>query len=239
MKKTLAFLFLLLLITSCKASTNSTAKGNRKIASIEKSIPSYSELSIVGSCNIVYEQKENKKPYLRIEIDENLKQYVDVRVKNGVLSVSLNGQNVQPTKFTAYTNSPSLTRVKIGGSGNITLKGKVKTPSLDISVGGSGGVYSNNIQCNNLRIKIGGSGNVKVEGTALNSDISIQGSGSVDALNLITQNTACKINGSGGAKVYATEELKSKINGSGNISYKGKPEKHIRTINGSGTVTKL
>lgn len=239
MKKNLAILFLLLLITSCKASSNSTAKGNRKITSIEKSIPSYSELSVVGSCNIVYEQKASQKPYLRIEIDENLTKYVEVQVKNGVLSVSLNGQNIQPTQFTAYTNSASLSNVKVRGSGDVTLKGTVKLSTLNISIGGSGSVYGNNIQCNNLQISIGGSGNVKVQGTAANNDISIKGSGNVDARNLTSTNTVCKINGSGGATVYATGVLKSKINGSGNISYKGKPEKHIRTINGSGTILQL
>lgn len=241
MKKNVAILLLLILITSCKASSGNTTEGNKKIVSIEKSISSYSEISIVGSCNIVYEQQTNKKPYLRIEIDENLAKYVQVQVKNGALSISLDGRNrnVQPTKFKAYTNSESLSKVKIKGSGDVTLKGKVKSQSLEISVGGSGSLYGNDMQCNNLHILVGGSGGVKIGGNASDNNISINGSGSVDAVDLMTRNTSCQINGSGSASVYANEILKSKINGSGNISYKGKPEKHIKTINGSGTILKL
>lgn len=240
MKKILTILCVLVAITSCRAggSANST-KGNKNITSIENSISAYSELSVTGSGDIIYEQKPNQKPYVRIEIDENLKQYVKAEVRNGVLSISLKGQNIQPTKFKAYTNSASLSKVRIAGSGDVTLKGKVKSSSLDISIAGSGSVYADNLQYDNLNISVAGSGGVEVGGSSANSKISIGGSGTVDALNLKTKNTTCNINGSGSAKVYANETLNSRINGSGSINYKGNPTTHNKKINGSGSISKL
>lgn len=237
MKKILAILCVLVAITSCKTGSNSSTKGSKKITSIEKSVTPYSEISVAGSCDIIYEQKADQKPYLRIEIDDNLQQYVTVEVKNGILQISLEGRNIQPSKFRAYTNSASLTKVRIAGSGNVTLKDEVKSPALDVSISGSGNLSAENLQCNNLSITIAGSGNAELKGNANNSDISISGSGSVNADNLVTLNTTCSIRGSGGATVYATDELYAKISGSGSIQFKGNPKKLNKAVSGSGSIS--
>lgn len=237
MKKILAVLCVLVAITSCKASSNPSTKGNKKITSVEKSVTPYSEISVAGSCDIIYEQKSNQKPYLRIEIDDNLQQYVKAQVKNGVLQVSLDGRNIQPSKFRAYTNSASLTKVRIAGSGDVTLKNEVKSPTLNISIAGSGDLTAENLLCNDFSISIAGSGDAQLRGKATNSNISISGSGDIDAGNLVTKNTICSIQGSGGARVYATEELTAKISGSGDIRFKGNPIKLNKTVRGSGSIS--
>lgn len=237
MKKALFILCLLVTITSCKAGgKTSTTPGNKKIASFEKSISSYSELSITGSGDVIYEQKASATPYLRIEVDENLKQYVKAEVKNGVLSISLDG-NVQPSKFMAYTNSANLSKVKITGSGDVLLKGEVTSPSLNILITGSGDFATEKLQCNNLSVTLTGSGDARLGGSAINSEISISGSGDVDAGNLSTQNTKCSIAGSGDAKVYATERLDLSIAGSGDIKYKGSPKILNKSTRGSGDIS--
>lgn len=237
MKKILAILCILVAITSCKANSSTSTKGNKKITSVEKSITSYSEISVSGSCDVIYEQKANQKPYLRIETDDNLQQYVKAEVKNGVLLISMDGGNVQPSKFTAYTNSESLSKVRITGSGNVILKNEVKSPSLNVSIAGSGDFSTEKLQSDDLNISIAGSGDAQLKGNATNSQISISGSGDVDAGNLATKNTTCTIQGSGNAKVYATDELTAKVSGSGDIQYKGSPKKLNKTVRGSGSIS--
>lgn len=237
MRKILAILCLLVIITSCKAGSNSSTKGNKRITSVEKNIPAYSEISIAGSCDVIYEQKNNQKPYLRIEIDENLHQYVKVQVKNGALQISLEGRNIQPSKFKAYTNSASLAKVRIAGSGDVLLKNEVQSPSLDISIAGSGDITADKLQCNNFSIAIAGSGDAQLKGRATNSDVSISGSGNINASDMVTLNTTCLIRGSGGAQVYATDELSAKISGSGYIQYKGTPKKLNKAVSGSGSIS--
>lgn len=239
MKKVLIILCVLVAITSCKASSNSSTKGNKKVTSVEKPITSYSEISVAGSCDIIYEQKANQKPYLRIEIDENLQQYVKAQVKNGVLQVSLGGGNIQPSKFRAYTNSASLAKVRIAGSGDVTLKNQVNSPTIDISIAGSGDLTAENLQCTNFSITIAGSGDAQLKGNAINSNVSISGSGDIDASNLVTKNTTCSIQGAGNARVCATDELTAKISGSGDIRFKGNPKKLNKAIRGAGTISSL
>lgn len=239
MKKILAILCVLMVITSCKAGSNNSKSGNKKITSVTKSISPYSEISISGSCDVIYEQITNKKPYLRIEIDENLHQFVKAEVKNDVLHITLDGRNIRPSKFKAYTNSATLSKVRIAGSGNVTLKNEIKSSELAISIAGSGDLNANKIQCDNFSISIAGSGDALLGGSTINSDISISGSGDVDASNLATKNITCSIRGSGDAKVYATEALTAKISGSGNIRFKGSPKKLDQVIRGSGSISSL
>lgn len=239
MKKIVAILCVFMVFSACKAGSNSSTKGNKKITSIEKSITNYSDILIAGSCDVIYEQNVNSKAYLRIEIDENLQQYVKAEVNNGTLKISLDGQNIRATKFRAYTNSPSLSIVKISGSGDVTLKNKVVSPSLEISISGSGDLIAENIQSDNLKISISGSGDVRASGRVTNSNISIQGSGDVDALGLVTKNTRCSIQGSGDAKVQATNELSAQVSGSGDIRFKGNPKKLNKSVKGSGSISKI
>lgn len=239
MKKIVAILCILTVIVGCKARSNNSTKGNKKITSIEKSITDYSEILIAGSCDVTYEQNTKSKPYLRIEIDQNLQQHVKAEVNNGTLKISLNGRNIRVTKFKAYTNSSSLAKVRISGSGDVLLKNKVESPSLEISISGSGDLIAENIQCENLKVSIAGSGDAKFSGRATNNNISIQGSGDVDALQLVTKTTNCSIRGSGDAKIQTTDELSAQVSGSGDIRFKGNPKKINKSVKGSGSISAL
>jgi hypothetical protein len=47
------------------------------------------------------------------------------------------------------------------------------------------------------------------------------------------------VNGAGDIRVYAQEKLKVKINGAGNVQYKGKPTDIQQKINGAGAVSEI
>lgn len=134
--------------------------------------------------------------------------------------------------------------IKVAGSGDINMDNISCAGKLDISIAGSGDISGNNISCTELKTSIAGSGDMKLTKIASTSaDASIAGSGTVQldgitedaqfhisgsgdlfASELQAKNVSASVSGSGEIKCYATDFLKARTSGSGNIGYKGNPE---------------
>ena len=82
-------------------------------------------------------------------------------------------------KVTVYITMPELKGLGVSGSGKAEIKDAVKTEDLDLSVSGSGKLYTNDIMVSNLGCSISGSGDIILggNGNATKADISISGSG--------------------------------------------------------------
>lgn len=229
----LSIISLAVLLHSCAFNA---IKGNGTIVSNEINISDYQDISFSGGSTIVYEQKTDVAPYLRIEIDENLYPILDIESSNGKLELGTK-QNIKATKYNIYTNSKSLTSLRISGSSKVHLKGNLETPNLEISVSGSGNITIDSINTHTLKTKVSGSGKFFVTGKASILDSSISGSGKVEAINLITDTVDCSVSGSGNFHITANKLLKVRISGSGKVTYKGDPQIE-QSISGSGKVTK-
>lgn len=75
-------------------------------------------------------------------------------------------------------------------------------------------------------ISVAGSGNVKLA-NGLKTDnlkVSVAGSGDLFASDLQAKRVSASVSGSGDIKCHATDFLKARTSGSGNIGYKGNPE---------------
>ena len=81
-----------------------------------------------------------------------------------------------------------------------------------------------------------GSGDVKVNGQVNQASIIINGASDVKAANLKSQIGEVKVIGSGDVEIFATQQLKVEITGSGDVTYYGKPSSIDKRIIGSGDI---
>ena len=91
---------------------------------------------------------------------------------------------------------------------------------------------------NNLSLNISGSGDILAIGKVQKLIANINGSGDLMLSKLNTNHATVTINGSGDAAIWASESLKGKINGSGDIEYYGDPQNVQSKVNGSGEINK-
>ena len=231
---TISISLLVLIVQSC--SFNSV-RGNGTIVENEVSISDYSEIDFSGGSTLIYEQKPDVAPYIRIETDENIFPLLSVKVDGNALSIK-NKENVSPTKYNIYTNSKTLTRLSISGSMKANLVGKLETSNLHISVSGSGNITADSLICKTLSTNVSGSGDITATGKVTNIDSRISGSGKVMATNLIADSVKCSVSGSGDFLVHATDYLNVSISGSGSVKYMGSP-KIDQSISGSGKISRL
>lgn len=139
-------------------------------------------------------------------------------------------------KVNVYITMPELEGLGVSGSGKAEIKDAVKTDNLNLSVSGSGKLYTSEVSVSDLKCSISGSGDIVTGGgSASRADISISGSGNYAGETTKLGAVDISISGSGNCVVNVTESLRAGVSGSGDVTYIGNPKVDAR-VSGSGKV---
>ncbi|MGA2407125.1 MAG: head GIN domain-containing protein [Bacteroidales bacterium] len=140
-------------------------------------------------------------------------------------------------KVTVYITMPELKGLGVSGSGKAKIKDAVKTGDLNLSVSGSGRIYTADVVVSTLDCRISGSGDIIFggNGNANKADISISGSGNYEGEPLKIKSAEIHISGSGNCSCNVIESLRASVSGSGNVTYEGNPKIDAH-VSGSGKV---
>ncbi|APG59392.1 head GIN domain-containing protein [Christiangramia salexigens] len=211
-------------------------KGNGEMISETRTTDSYDHVKLVGSMNVqLVKGREGK---ILVEAEKNLQQYIITEVNDGALRISSKeGYNLSPTeKILITVPFENLNEISLTGSGNLWTKDEIISSKLQIHVTGSGNMKLE-LKVDDLDGKITGSGDIKLKGYSNYLDCTVTGSGDFEAYDLQAENVEAKISGSGDILVFVKKSLKASVYGSGDIIYKGNPEKQDFKSSGSGKVS--
>jgi hypothetical protein len=237
---------LLTINTSCVLAKRVKASGNYIIKDIR--VENFNAIKVQGSEDVLYSQSTDGRTSVKLYASDNVIDLYDIRVESGALIIKQK-RNITIFGFgdknvvKVIVSSPVLNEIKVQGSGDVVLKTVIKSDRLDTSIQGSGDIKGTGIYCNELsatvqgsgdlalgNIKSGtvkatvqGSGDIALSGEAKAVSLKTQGSGDINASKLRGQDVEAITQGSGNITCYATGFLKARINGSGDISYKGTP----------------
>lgn len=114
-------------------------------------------------------------------------------------------------------------KVSIAGSGDIKAD-NITCNDLNASVAGSGDMALKNVTSNSTEASVAGSGTATITGTTGNASYKVAGSGDLFTENYEAKRVDASVAGSGNIKCFATEFLKARTSGSGDIGYKGNPQ---------------
>ena len=128
--------------------------------------------------------------------------------------------------------------MNLSGSGKVIGEGTFDTGDLDLGVSGSGDLELD-VEADNIDTGISGSGDIELTGSAKEHAVSISGSGRLDAEDLEAETYRIRISGSGSCRINVSEEIDSRVSGSGSIYYKGSPNKVNNHSSGSGKLRKI
>ena len=140
-------------------------------------------------------------------------------------------------KVTIYITMPEFKGLGVSGSGKADIKDAVKVEDLDLSVSGSGKIFTTDLMVSKLGCSISGSGDIVPggNGTASKADISISGSGNYEGGALKIESAEIHISGSVNCSCNVTGSLRASVSGSGNVTYEGNPKVDAH-VSGSGKV---
>ncbi|KAA6340073.1 hypothetical protein EZS27_012034 [termite gut metagenome] len=206
----------------------------------------FNAIRLAGSPDVVYTQTGGK---VRVEVygSDNIVDLLDVYTENGSLNVTFkkNTQVFNTGKLEVRVFAPSLDKMEITGSGNITIASGIKTDkNLYLSITGSGDITGSDIRCEQLSLSVTGSGDIELNrvtventqaratgsgdidlsGITQSADYAVFGSGDINAVRLKADAVSANVTGSGDISCHAVSLLKAQRAGSGDISYKGNPK---------------
>lgn len=184
------------------------------------------DLSVAG--DLEYTQSLNSKSGVTLIVSEDLADKVEATIHHGRLVVAYK----RGTKHHFTTNSqlkviahsPALSAVSVNGSGDVMLRGPIRTESLTLHINGSGDVEAHDLTSQRVSVNINGSGDVQLAGKAREARYDINGSGDIDCDQLHCLHVNAAINGSGDIDCYASESINANINGSGDVDCIGQPK---------------
>jgi hypothetical protein len=228
-------------ITSSPAHTLLTIKSSKRALSPdERAVSNFKGISSSGSFEILVTMGNRES--LRIEGDEDVIKNIETVVENGILKIRNKNRsswnwNSGRSEVTITISAKTLNNITLSGSGNITVKGPVKSNQLTTTVSGSGNIFLT-ADAEEYLGTISGSGKIKVDGKADKAEIRISGSGDFEGKDLKTSEAAVRISGSGNAYISADKSIDAAVSGSGNIRYRGNAQVS-KSKSGSGSISKL
>lgn len=240
MKKLAIATLALLVFNSCSAQWGNKIKGNGITKTIERSTSDYDAISVSGWFDV--DIVDGNEGNITITGEENLLQYIITEVKDNKLIIKIEkNKNLQPSN---WKNGIRITvpvdqidAVSLSGSGDIVGKKTLKATNFKTSMSGSGDITLS-VEAKYFSASMSGSGDMNLSGKTTDFEATISGSGDIKAYDLNADNVEATVSGSADIKVSANKSLKARVSGSGDISYKGNPEKVDTKTSGSGDISK-
>jgi hypothetical protein len=240
MRKFATLGLVVLFTVSCTAQWGKRVSGNGNMVTFERSTGDYDEVSVSGFFDVVLVPGTEGDLTLRGE--ENLLEHIITEVKDGKLIIKVEkGMNLKPSSWKdgIHITVPieSINAVTLSGSGDIVGKKTIETNNFKTSMSGSGDITLD-IEARSVEASMSGSGDINLSGSTTDFVVTISGSGDIKAYELQADNVDATVSGSADIKVTAKKMLKARVSGSGDISYKGNPQKVDTKTSGSGDITK-
>lgn len=214
-------------------------RGSGNVIEETREVAGFNQVSLSGQGNLYLTQGETEG--LRIEAEDNIVKKIKTSVNGNKLEIKYKTvwffwDLWAREEINFYLAVKDLNNISLSGSGKIFTE-DFAGEDLEINISGSGEAEMK-VDLNSITTNISGSGKFTLTGTAEEQLIDISGSGTFLNRDLKTRKTEIKISGSGKAELYAEEELKIDISGSGTVKYLGSP-KVSQSISGSGTIEQL
>ena len=174
----------------------------------------------------VYELKllQGDKESVKIEADENLQPYFNVRNEGSSLMIDmkdLKNKNLKhKNKMRVYITFKKLKELNISTVGSVNAEKELNFGDLEIK-NASVGKVDLRLSANTVVLDNSSVGSVVLTGKAQNASFKNSGVGSLDAGSFVVQSLNIENSGVGGATVNAEKELKVKDNMLGRVKNKG------------------
>ncbi|WP_159023445.1 head GIN domain-containing protein [Formosa sp. L2A11] len=235
-KIAIIFATLAISLNSC-VSINKGIQGNGEYITDQRTTSSYDNVSCSGSMNYILVQ--GTEGQITVEGESNLVPYIITEVQGNTLTVRTeDGINLSPSNnrdIIITIPFKDLSEVSLTGSGDLINHDVISSENLKVGITGSGDVILD-INTTHVEGSVTGSGDLTLNGKTESLNFSVTGSGDFHGYRLESKNADISVTGSGDAEVMATSFLKARVSGSGDIAYKGHPEKEDTKVSGSGSI---
>ena len=194
-------------------TSRSSKRGSGVEGTLEKDISPFNKIKVSGPpmVNIVCGQTES----VTVTGDDNLLEYVEIKVINEVLSIRTTRQVRPKAGLEVGVSARTLKLLKISGA----VKAAVSCIDNDRFV-----------------LKTAGASEVSLSGKSTEAVMKLSGAGRLSAKDFVCEVINLTLSGAAKSTVYASEVISVTISGAGKVICFGNPETVNRTVSGAGNI---
>ncbi len=227
-----------LAISSCNIIDSERIKGNGKITTKTYNLKNFSNLDLGSSMDVHISQSDDYG--VKIETDENLFNYLDVRVHDGnTLEVDVkDNTNLDATgEVKVYISAPSLDKVHLSGAAQLETEGKFaqeKKIAFDLSGASSGNI---SIRAPEVGLEASGASTLTVSGECRDVKAGASGASTINSFDLKSENADIEASGASTVRVFSSLKLNARSHGASSVKYRGNPQV-TQDVSGASSVGK-
>ncbi len=231
-------LFISILLVSCHFGNHDKVRGNGTIKTENRTAGSFTGVDVGGNIDLYVKQDSIRS--VKIEADENLLQYIEVKLEGDKLVIQpKDGYNLSGSKgIKVYVSSPVFKTLEASGACDIIGENKITCiEPMYIDLSGASDVKLE-LKAPKVETTSSGAGSISLKGET--KDFSVDGSGStnIKCFELMAENTTVELSGAGDAQVYASVKLDVHVSGAADVKHKGNAAV-TKEISGAGSVKKV
>lgn len=235
----LVLLSLPMLLFSCRHFFGKRVRGDGNVQTQDRPVNNFKNVDVGGAAKVFVSQGDH--PSVKVEVDENLQQYVEVNQDGDKIEVRERpGFNLDPTgDLKVYVTAPVYNDIDVSGACDIIGETKISNPeSMEMHISGAGDMKME-VDAPSLSAEVSGSGNIDLKGQTKTVDLQLTGAGHAHCFDLLAETTKVDISGAGSAEVYASVKLDAEVSGAGSVDYKGGATTVDQHVSGAGSVHKV
>ncbi|NJN49937.1 MAG: DUF2807 domain-containing protein [Polaribacter sp.] len=139
--------------------------GNGNMISENRTVSNFDGIGVGGSFDVVL--VKGKEGNIVLEGESNILPYVETTIENNTLQIKFKkNTNIKTTKnLTVTVSFDAISKVSLGGSGNLSSSEIIKGSNFNASIGGSGNIDLE-VDVDEISSSIGGSGSINLKGKA-------------------------------------------------------------------------
>lgn len=210
-------------------------KRTGEIVTETRELPSFDRILLLDNVNVYLTEDTVQK--VTVEAGENLIDLVKTEVVDGEIRIMnknrCNWARSYKPQIYVRIHMPGVRWIVSDGVGFIQSTNTITSPELDYRLMNLGDIR---LKVNNSSVMghMHGAGDVYLEGEANHHACHIVGNGFINAKDLKTNYTWMYTNTSGNIEITVNDLLQVTIDGSGDVLYRGEPDKVEPIIRGTG-----
>jgi len=231
-------LFFVSIFTSCHRIMKDKVRGNGTIKTENRTAGTFTRVDVSGNIDLYVKQDSARS--IKIEADENLMQYIEVKIEGEKLMIQpKEGYNLSGSKpIKVYVSSPVFRELEASGACDI-IGENILTATDEIAIDVTGASDAElELKAPKVSAEMTGASGLKLKGQT--KDLHIEGSGASHAkcFELLSENADVDVAGASSADVYASVKLKADASGASDVRYKGNATV-TQSTSGAGSVKKV
>lgn len=212
--------------------------GSGDIVIESRLVSGFDRIALLGEGHVIIDQ--GTELMLTVETDDNLTEYVETEVVDGVLEIrTRSGVDIDPTDTVIYrVGMNEVAGIEIGGAGSVDV-GSLTAAELFLVVSGVGDIRIGQVDTESLIVDFAGVGSIRLDGGAVGrATVTADGVGSYEAGNVRVDSASVDVQGNASATLWVRNTLTIAVAGTGSVRYYGEPEV-TSDATGLGTITAL